>query len=248
MIWCIQKDEVVCTTCRKNVQFIVNVDGVKLYCALCAGMEGQVVKLCGWIKLKSNVRVSAIKKHLVVKDRWMSLPLASFGFQLNLLQWRRNWNSCTATIVHVFQVINGLQVPIYYHVSAIYRYSQQHLWECLPHVWTFKANEGQSHQTTATSHQTKNSRRSRELWKLWKQSEWAQGASRHQQCQLDAEPHVCSVCDRPVKDKLNPSLKCVQRSSNITSLRAEWKSFKTTERGYKTSRRSMMQNLSVKIG
>ena len=80
----------VCTTCRKNVQFIVNVDGVKLYCALCAGMEGQVVKLCGWIKLKSNVRVSAIKKHLVVKDRWMSLPLASFGFQLNLLQWRRN--------------------------------------------------------------------------------------------------------------------------------------------------------------
>ena len=54
----------VCTTCRKNVQFIVNVDGVKLYCALCAGMEGQVVKLCGWIKLKSNVRVSAIKKTL----------------------------------------------------------------------------------------------------------------------------------------------------------------------------------------
>ena len=54
----------VCTTCRKNVQFIVNVDEVKLYCALCAGMEGQVVKLCGWIKLKSNVRVSAIKKTL----------------------------------------------------------------------------------------------------------------------------------------------------------------------------------------
>ena len=41
--------------------------------------------------------------------------------------------------------------------------------------------------------QMKNSR-SRELWKWWKWSERAWGTSRYQQ------PHLCGVCDMPVKD------------------------------------------------
>ena len=54
----------------------VNVDGVTLYGALCAG-KGQVVKLCRRIKL--SVRVPETTKHSVVNDRRTSLPLATLS-------------------------------------------------------------------------------------------------------------------------------------------------------------------------
>ena len=56
-----------------------------------------------------------------------------------------------------------------------------------------KANKGQGCQSKATSHVIRNGRRSRELWKWWKWGERAWGTTRHQQ------PHLCGICDMPVK-------------------------------------------------